>query len=305
MAGDLNEQLLSWRPRRRPDAALVVFHSAVMAYLAPAAGPGSAPPWRVSPPSGAATGCPTRAHMVVVQEDGSSVVPEMDAEPAPRAVPVAAQRPSRWPSPARTARAWSGSNRLIRVPLLLDALPRRHGAGQARRPAPPPARGPSMVIAKPSAASDVVLAKMTPATSPSGGQQRSAGVARLDVAGQPVDLLRDAGCCRRCPAPAPWRCPAPWPAWTGTGRRAGSRQRRRRCRRAGRSSAAAARTAGRPRPGPRGHAGCRSTPPGRAGLRRRGPPPRAATRRPPRGRWSPPGPGTTTKPVPVWFWPHW
>jgi hypothetical protein len=46
-AGDLNEELLALAAQAPRNAALVVFHSAVMAYLdAAAAGKGSARPWR-------------------------------------------------------------------------------------------------------------------------------------------------------------------------------------------------------------------------------------------------------------------
>jgi hypothetical protein len=78
VAGDLNEQLMSLAGRAPADAALVVFHSAVMAYL-DAAGRER---FRDSISLLAADrGChwlSNEGHAVIVQADGSSVVPEMD-----------------------------------------------------------------------------------------------------------------------------------------------------------------------------------------------------------------------------------
>ena len=78
VAGDLNEQLVSLAGQAPPDAALVVFHSAVMAYL-DAAGRER---FRDTVALLAADrGChwiSNEGHSVIVQADGSSVVPEMD-----------------------------------------------------------------------------------------------------------------------------------------------------------------------------------------------------------------------------------
>jgi hypothetical protein len=77
VAGDLNEQLVSLAGQAPPDAALVVFHSAVMSYL------GSAQRTRFRATiSGLAEsrGChwlSNEGHTVIDQEDGSNVVPEM------------------------------------------------------------------------------------------------------------------------------------------------------------------------------------------------------------------------------------
>lgn len=78
VAGDLNEQLVALAERAPSDATLVVFHSAVMAYL-DAAGRD-----RFRSTVGglaAGRGChwlSNEGHAVIVQADGSSVVPEMD-----------------------------------------------------------------------------------------------------------------------------------------------------------------------------------------------------------------------------------
>jgi len=78
VAGDLNEQLVELAGRAPADAALVVFHSAVMAYLD--AG-GRSRFRRTVADLAAERGChwlSNEGHTVVVQADGSSVVPEMD-----------------------------------------------------------------------------------------------------------------------------------------------------------------------------------------------------------------------------------
>lgn len=78
VAGDLNEQLVALADQAPPDAALVVFHSAVMAYL------DAESRERFRDTIGllaADRGChwiSNEGHMVIVQADGSSVVPEMD-----------------------------------------------------------------------------------------------------------------------------------------------------------------------------------------------------------------------------------
>ena len=78
VAGDLNEQLLTLAGQAPPDAALVVFHSAVMGYLDAA----DRDRFR-NTMAGLARdrGChwlSNEGHSVILQADGSSVVPEMD-----------------------------------------------------------------------------------------------------------------------------------------------------------------------------------------------------------------------------------
>ena len=78
VAGDLNEQLAGLAARAPEDAALVVFHSAVMAYLD--AG-GRARFRRTMADLAAERGChwlSNEGHTVLAQADGSTVVPEMD-----------------------------------------------------------------------------------------------------------------------------------------------------------------------------------------------------------------------------------
>ena len=78
VAGDLNEQLAALAARAPEDAALVVFHSAVMAYLD--AG-GRARFRRTMADLAAERGChwlSNEGHTVIAQADGSNVVPEMD-----------------------------------------------------------------------------------------------------------------------------------------------------------------------------------------------------------------------------------
>ncbi|MGO4192835.1 DUF2332 domain-containing protein [Arthrobacter sp. YAF17] len=80
VAGDLNDRLLSLVAQAPPGATLVVFHSAVMAYLdAEARDRFRATMARLA----VERGChwlSNEGHMVVLQADGSSVVPEMDDE---------------------------------------------------------------------------------------------------------------------------------------------------------------------------------------------------------------------------------
>jgi hypothetical protein len=80
VAGDLNEELKSLARQAPEDAALVVFHSAVMGYL-PAEGRAR---FRTTVRRIAADrGChwlSNEGEMVIAQEDGSNVVPEMDPE---------------------------------------------------------------------------------------------------------------------------------------------------------------------------------------------------------------------------------
>jgi len=78
VAGDLNEQLMSLAGQAPADAALVVFHSAVMAYLDAA---GRERFRDTISLLAADRGChwlSNEGHTVIVQADGSSVVPEMD-----------------------------------------------------------------------------------------------------------------------------------------------------------------------------------------------------------------------------------
>ena len=80
VAGDLNDQLLALAAQAPSDATLVVFHSAVMAYLdAEARDRFRATMARLA----VERGChwlSNEGHTVILQADGSSVVPEMDDE---------------------------------------------------------------------------------------------------------------------------------------------------------------------------------------------------------------------------------
>lgn len=80
VAGDLNDRLLALAAQAPTDATLVVFHSAVLAYLdAEARGRFRATMARLA----VDTGChwlSNEGHTVILQADGSSVVPEMDDE---------------------------------------------------------------------------------------------------------------------------------------------------------------------------------------------------------------------------------
>ncbi len=78
VAGDLNDRLLELAGRAPADAALVVFHSAVMGYLD--AG-GRSRFRRTMADLAAERGChwlSNEGHTVIAQADGSDVVPEMD-----------------------------------------------------------------------------------------------------------------------------------------------------------------------------------------------------------------------------------
>jgi hypothetical protein len=80
VAGDLNEQLLDLAAQAPDDAALVVFHSAVMGYLTAA---GRSAFRQAIRQLGISRGChwlSNEGHMVIDQEDGSNVVPEVDPE---------------------------------------------------------------------------------------------------------------------------------------------------------------------------------------------------------------------------------
>jgi hypothetical protein len=80
VAGDLNEQLLDLAAQAPDDAALVVFHSAVMAYLSSA---GRSRFRATIRELAASRGChwlSNEGHTVIDQEDGSNVVPVMDPD---------------------------------------------------------------------------------------------------------------------------------------------------------------------------------------------------------------------------------
>ncbi|XAS66855.1 DUF2332 domain-containing protein [Micrococcaceae bacterium Sec5.7] len=80
VAGDLNEHLLALAAQAPADAALVVFHSAVMGYLSA----GDRARFRLTIESLAdSRGChwlSNEGHMVIDHEDGSNVVPEIDKD---------------------------------------------------------------------------------------------------------------------------------------------------------------------------------------------------------------------------------
>ena len=80
VAGDLNDRLPALAAQAPPDATLVVFHSAVMAYL----DAGARDRFRGTMARLAVErGChwlSNEGHTVILQADGSSVVPEMDDE---------------------------------------------------------------------------------------------------------------------------------------------------------------------------------------------------------------------------------
>src|SRR6478735_7745608 len=78
VAGDLNEQLLALAGQAPADAALVVFHSAVMGYLS---ADGRARFRTAMQALAQDRGChwlSNEGETVIIQEDGSAVVPEMD-----------------------------------------------------------------------------------------------------------------------------------------------------------------------------------------------------------------------------------
>lgn len=78
VAGDLNEELLALAGQAPSDAALVVFHSAVMAYLdAPDRDRFRSTMARLARDRGCHW-LSNEGHSVIMQPDGSSVVPEMD-----------------------------------------------------------------------------------------------------------------------------------------------------------------------------------------------------------------------------------
>ena len=80
VAGDLNEKLVDLAAQAPADAALVVLHSAVMAYLS---ADGRSRFRETIQELAAGRGChwlSNEGHMVIDQEDGSSVVPEVDPQ---------------------------------------------------------------------------------------------------------------------------------------------------------------------------------------------------------------------------------
>jgi hypothetical protein len=80
VAGDLNVHLLDLAAQAPHDAALVVFHSAVMGYLTAA---GRSEFRQAIQQLANSRGChwlSNEGHMVIYQEDGSNVVPEVDAQ---------------------------------------------------------------------------------------------------------------------------------------------------------------------------------------------------------------------------------
>mgnify|MGYP003110982604 CR=1 FL=1 len=78
VAGDLNDQLLALAAQAPPDATLVVFHSAVMAYLDAAARDRFRDTMARLAVERGCHWLSNEGHTVIIQADGSSVVPEMD-----------------------------------------------------------------------------------------------------------------------------------------------------------------------------------------------------------------------------------
>ena len=102
VAGDLNEQLKALAHQAPEDAALVVFHSAVMGYLS---AEGRARFRTTVQSLDADRGChwlSNEGEMVIAQEDGSNVVPEMDPGTPQRTFPAAAG----WPAGGHHRTAW-------------------------------------------------------------------------------------------------------------------------------------------------------------------------------------------------------
>ena len=79
VAGELNEQLMALAGQAPADAALVVFHSAVMAYLDAAGRERFRDTMALLAADRGCHWISNEGHTVIVQADGSSVVPEMDA----------------------------------------------------------------------------------------------------------------------------------------------------------------------------------------------------------------------------------
>ena len=80
VAGDLNEQLVALAGQAPAGAALVVFHSAVMAYLSSAGRSRFRATIRELAESRGCHWLSNEGHTVIDQEDGSNVVPEMDPD---------------------------------------------------------------------------------------------------------------------------------------------------------------------------------------------------------------------------------
>jgi hypothetical protein len=80
VAGDLNEQLVHLAASAPADATLVVFHSAVMAYLTSAERERFRQAINALAVSRGCQWLSNEGHTVIQQADGSSVVPEMDPE---------------------------------------------------------------------------------------------------------------------------------------------------------------------------------------------------------------------------------
>ena len=78
VTGDLNEQLVALADQAPVDAALVVFHSAVMPYLDAAGRERFRDTVELLAADRGCHWVSNEGHTVVVQADGSSVVPEMD-----------------------------------------------------------------------------------------------------------------------------------------------------------------------------------------------------------------------------------
>ncbi len=80
VAGDLNERLLELAAQAPDEAALVVFHSAVMGYLTAAGRAEFRQTMQQLSTSRGVHWLSNEGHMVIYQEDGSNVVPEVDAQ---------------------------------------------------------------------------------------------------------------------------------------------------------------------------------------------------------------------------------
>ncbi len=80
VAGDLNERLLEVASQAPPDAALVVFHSAVMGYLDADGRARFRQTMNRLVAGGRCHWLSNEGHMVIDQEDGSNVVPEVDQQ---------------------------------------------------------------------------------------------------------------------------------------------------------------------------------------------------------------------------------
>ena len=138
VAGDLNDRLLALAAQAPPDATLVVFHSAVMAYLDAEARDRFRAAMARLAVEPAATGSPTRG----TWSSSRPMAPAWSRKWMTNGSAAASccfTTAIRWRSPARTARAWSGCEPVPSrgawpvLRLLLDALARGNGAAEARR----------------------------------------------------------------------------------------------------------------------------------------------------------------------------